>query len=211
MSRWIVASARRRGDAGVTLVELLVAMAVGSLLLVCLASVFAADLRTTTTVRDKTETTAEVRLAADVIARRLRVATPPSSTAPAFVTMTGTEVSFYASIQDPAALGNASLRAVDPPLTLVTYRYDAGSACVTESLLGADGVQRTTCLMRTTTAGGVTFSYFAEATGTTTATAAAEVRSVGIDVRATATSGGRATSSSVTSRVTCPNTVPRAA
>lgn len=205
------ASRRPRGEVGVSLVELLVAMAVGSVLLVCLASVFAADLRTTTTVRDKTTATAEVRLAADVMARRLRVATPPSSTAPAFLTMTDSQVSFYASVQDAAVLADPTLRANDPPLTLVTYRYEAASACVTETLQRAGGATSTTCLLRGTSPGQPLFTYYASATGATTTEVPADVRSVGVRVLSTVTSAGRPTTTSASSRVTCPNTVPRAA
>lgn len=193
-----------------SLVELLVAMSVGSLLLVCLASVFAADLRSTTAVRDRTTANAEVRLATDVMARRLRVATPPSSTSPAFVTMTPAEVSFHASIQDGAALSDASLRAVDPALTLVTYRYDDDEECLTETLARAT-TTRTTCLVRGTAAGQALFTYFTAASGGTTTTVPADVRSVAIDLGVTVTSAGRAVTSSASTRVSCPNTVPRAA
>lgn len=199
------------GDAGVSLVELLIAMSVASLLLICLGAVFAADLRTTTTIRDKTTVNAEVRLATDVIARRLRVATPPSSTSPAFVTTTSTEVSFHASLQDSAVLADASLRAVDPPLTLVTYRYDDGRACLTETLTRATGSTTETCLVRGTAAGQALFTYYAAASGGATTTVPADVRSVGVDLEVTATSAGRAATSSTSTRVTCPNTVPRAA
>lgn len=199
---------RRLDDEGLSLAETLVAMALASVLLLGLASMFAADLRGVTDVRDKATTNAEVRLAADVIGRRLRVATPVSSTAPAFLTTAPGEVSFTASVQDAAWLSSSGSQ--DPPLTTVTYRYDAARACLTETLAPASGPARTTCVLRGAPPGQAVFTYYTDASGSTTTSAPADVRSVGISLTSSATTSGRTAASTVTTRVTCPNTVPRA-
>ncbi|GAA2024198.1 hypothetical protein GCM10009756_13060 [Pseudokineococcus marinus] len=193
-----------------SLVELLVAMGITSVLLVALGSVFVAELRGTTEVRAKTTTNAEVRLAADVIGRRLRVATPASQTTAAFLTTTPSEVRFTASVQDAAWVADPAQAAQDPPLTTVTYRYDAALDCLTETIAPASAAARTTCLLRGTSPGQTLFTYYADSTGTATTTDPVAVRSVGLSLSSTATGTGRAFTSAVTTLVTCPNTVPRA-
>ncbi|WP_298803015.1 hypothetical protein [uncultured Pseudokineococcus sp.] len=199
-----------RGDEGVSLVELLVAMGITSVLLVAIGAVLVADLKGVTDVTAKTTANAEVRLAADVIGRRLRVATPASQTTPAFLTTTPSEVSFTASVQDAVWAADPAQAAQDPPLTTVTYRYDAVRDCLTETLAPATGAPRTTCLLRGTSSGQALFTYYADTTGTVTTTTPAAVRSVGLAVSSSATGTGRTSTSTVTTLVTCPNTVPRA-
>ncbi|WP_299036581.1 type II secretion system protein J [uncultured Pseudokineococcus sp.] len=199
-------AAASSGDRGVTLVELLVAMSCASLVLLCLASVFAADLRSTTDVRDRTTAAAEVRHAVDVMSRRLRVATPPSTGGPAFQVVEPSTVRFTASIEPPG-----SAEAVDPALTLVTYRYDADLDCLAETLSAEDGSgARTTCVMRGATSGSVVLTYFADTASGDVAPDAAAVRGVGVELTSSVVRGGRSSSSSAATRVACPNTVPRA-
>lgn len=201
---------RHGEDGGFSLVELVVAMSVASLVLISLSVVFTAALRGSVDVQDKTTTNAEVRLAADVMARRLRVATPASATSPAFLTMTPGEVSFTASIQDEIWLATPGQAAQDPPLTTVTYRLDETSGCLTETLAAAGTSPRTTCLLRGASAASTVLTYYAAASGPATTAQPAAVRSVGLTISAsTRGTTGRTATSTVSSRVVCANTVPR--
>lgn len=184
---------RPGGDAGVGLVELLVGMVVGSLVLTVLAAVYMTSLRTTAVVTAKASTTQDVALAADVIARRLRVAVPLTEAQPAVVVMEPRRVSIYAS------LAAASAPAVDPVPTLVTYQYDGPSRCLVESLVQGTGsappysytsAPRTTCLLRGDINGGAAmFKYYATAEGGSPTTSAADVRAVDVVLAVTQQSG----------------------
>lgn len=159
------------GDAGIGLVELLVAMALGSILLIALGTTFAGSLRTTSRATTQVSNTAEMRLGLDTVARHLRLAVSPSSASatlklPSFEAATPTSVRFYASLTTPGS-------DADPAPTLV--EYSVTGTCLQEArtrpVVTATGawswtdpaaVRTTTCLVRgaVTGDGGALFSYF---------------------------------------------------
>ncbi|MEQ4524253.1 MULTISPECIES: PilW family protein [Actinomycetes] len=203
-------SVDRRGDDGVTLVELVVGMALAGLLLITVAGVYTSGLRTASTVMAKTSTTADAAFATDVISRRLRVAVTPNATDAALVVAQADKLSFYASVAtSPSAT-------VDPVPTLVAYAYDASSGCLTETLTPGSGAAapytwttgaRTTCLVRGSVSGGGSsiFTYYAGATGSTTTATASAVRSVGVSLAVTQTSGAGTATTRDSTRVVLEN------
>lgn len=138
-----------RGDAGTSLAELLVVMAVSSVLLIAVGTTFANSLRLTKAVNSRTGATADARLAIDTAARRLRVAVRPTAGEdPMIVSGGATSVRFYASI---ARAGTTT--SVLP--TLIDYTIDATNSCFRESQTPA----------KATTVSGVT-TYTWPASGT---------------------------------------------
>lgn len=131
-------------EAGLTLVELLVAMALTSVVLAGLGLVFASTLRTTSKITVRSDTTFDAREAVDAMSRRVRVAYPAVAGAPAFKTATPQEMSFYASING-GATGISAAPSVNPAPTLVTYRladvnHDGrATKCLQETLVTARG------------------------------------------------------------------------
>ena len=100
-----VRRARRAGDGGVSLVELVVAMAVGSVLLLALGTVLAGTLRGSVSATQRVTSSAELRTALDTMSRRLRVAVVPIGQPTAFTTATSTSVSFYANLVPAGSTG----------------------------------------------------------------------------------------------------------
>lgn len=213
---------RRRDDAGMGLVELVVAMAVSAVVLLALGTTFDGALRTSGTATTRISNTAELRLAMDTVARRLRVAVPPRSGAAAFEEAKPRSVRFYASISTP---GDTS----DKPPVLVTYTITAN--CLQETRTTPTGTSEldwswtpgaattTTCLARgaVNADGGALFTYFpngsltAAALGDSTGVATADLSKIaGVavhgSVKASATSATPATSAST--RVTLVNVLP---
>lgn len=121
---------RRGEDRGTSLVELLVAMAISSVLLLAVGSTFVSSLRLTQGVANRTAATADARLAVDTVARRLRVAVRPAPGASAIVSASGAAVTFYASVAP-----SGTTTTVLP--TLVEYQVDPVSRCLQESLTPA--------------------------------------------------------------------------
>ena len=101
-------------DAGVGLVELVVSMAVGSVLLLALGTTFTGTVRSSASATASVTSAAELRPALDTMGRRLRVAVRPPPTEPALPAPTATSLSFYASLLPPG--GTAAL-----PPTLVAW------------------------------------------------------------------------------------------
>lgn len=213
---------RRRGDAGTSLVELAVAVAVGSVVLLALGTTFGGSLRTSGTATTRIANTAELRLGLDTVARRLRVAVPPRTGGVAFLEAKPRSVRFYASISTP---GDPS----DKPPVLVEYAITAG--CLQEKRTTPTGTSElnwswspgaattTTCLARgaVNADGGALFGYFtsgstgAPALGDSTGVASADlpkIVSVAVagSVKATATSATPATRAST--RVALVNLLP---
>lgn len=153
-------------DAGMSLIELLVAMVVSALLLGAVSTVFVGTLRGTRTVNTKTSTGADVRLATEAMTRTLKVATKPYGEAAAFVSASSTGMSFYALLNR-----TGSQSASEPIPTLVTYSY--ASNCLTEYQTPGSAVasppaggpyyswpvsaRRSKCLLRSTTSPAFTF------------------------------------------------------
>lgn len=218
-------STRRRADAGYSLPELLVAMAITSVLLALVAGVFLSDLRTTTRISAKVDSTADARLVADTMARRLRMAvsTDPNRTTPPFSTpLRGDGVTFVASIAGGAVGGPAPGEA-NPKLTQVQYavvpvmRDGVTTSCVRETLTpgtstqapitfpAAGAVSRCLAFGAVNADGQPLLTYFTSGTGTDATTSAGAVRSVRVSVVITSTRGDQRASTTATTRVSLPN------
>lgn len=156
--------ARPEGDRGVSLVELAVAMAVGSVLLLALGTVLAGTLRGSVAATERVTSSAELRTALDTMARRLRLAVLPVGQPAAFTSATSTSVSFYANLVPP---GSTGCPAVAPETGTVAcppsrVEYAVAGECLWETRTTPTGtaatgwswdttsgaVQSTTCLAR---------------------------------------------------------------
>jgi Tfp pilus assembly protein PilW len=152
-----------------TLVELLVAMAVGTVLLAGVGTVFVATLTGVRTTNVKTSTGADVRLAIEAMTRTLKVADVPYGEDAAFVSASTSAMSFYALLNRSGAASTA-----EPIPTLIQYSWSASTKCLTEKQTAGTAIAapatggpyydwttaptQTKCLLRTTTA--PTFTYF---------------------------------------------------
>ena len=125
-------------DAGMSLTELLVVSIVSGILLTAVGVLFSGGLRASQTASTHVAATAEGRLAADAVARRLRVAIRPTGAASVFVEAGASKVTFYASLSEPGVLA--------PSPTLVSYSVASG--CLIETITPASGPVRSTCLAR---------------------------------------------------------------
>jgi prepilin-type N-terminal cleavage/methylation domain-containing protein len=158
-------------DRGVSLVELVVAMAIGSILLTAVATVFIGTLRAVRTTTVKTATAADTRLGVEAMTRTLRVAVQPAGTDAAIVSASPTAVTFYTLI-------NRTGVTTQPAPTLVEYGWDG--TCVTEAQTPArtltsppaagpfyawDTGRRSKCLFRTSVA--PQFTYYGDGSTTT--------------------------------------------
>jgi prepilin-type N-terminal cleavage/methylation domain-containing protein len=209
-------------DEGMTLIELVVAMAVGSVLLAGVGSVFVGMLQGSKTVTVKTSTGADVRIATEAMSRTLRVAAVPG-TGSAFGAANTTSMTFYALLNRTATQST-----VQPNPTMVVYTYNSTTKCLTESMTPGVAIvapvaggpsftwaataTRTKCLLRTATA--PTFSYYSSGVLTatpmnaTTGLTAAErlsVRSVGIHLVATDPQNDTITGVQADTRITLEN------
>jgi prepilin-type N-terminal cleavage/methylation domain-containing protein len=160
-------------DRGISLVELLVAMMVGSILLAGVATVFIGTLRAVRTVNVKTASAADVRLGMESMSRTLRVAVQPAGTDAAVVSATSSSVSFYALLNRTGAAATAQ-----PTPTLVEYAWNG--TCVTEAQTPArtvtsppatgpfyawDTGRQSRCVFRTAVA--PVFTYYGDGVTTT--------------------------------------------
>ena len=126
-------------DAGMSLAELLVVTLVSSILLTVVAVTTSSSLKASRSGTAQVAATAEARLAADVLARRLRVAVRPAGAPSVFLEAGASRVTFYASLSDPAA--------PVPQPSLVSYSVAGG--CLVETIDPAGpGPVRSTCLAR---------------------------------------------------------------
>lgn len=197
---------RRRGQqgmTGMTLIELLVAMSVGSVVLAGVAAVFVATLRGVTTTNVKASTGADVRVAIEAMTRTIKVAEVPNGEAAAFRSASTNGLAFYALLN---RTGTASV--AQPVPTLVEYSWSATTKCLSEAQTpGASIVTPnvggpyyqwlstatvTRCLLRTTTAPVFTYypsgdpdSVVALPTGSLSTANLALVRGIGLYITAT--------------------------
>jgi prepilin-type N-terminal cleavage/methylation domain-containing protein len=147
-------------DAGMTLVELLVAMFVTSILLAGLATVFTGTLGAVRTVNVKTSTTADGRIAMEAMTRTIRVAYQPSDQSSALILATSSKLSFY------ALLNRTGVNTAIPLTSLIEYDWDG--TCITEAqtpgrtnsagVVVWDTGRVSKCLARTSVA--PTFAYY---------------------------------------------------
>ncbi|MBT0768951.1 prepilin-type N-terminal cleavage/methylation domain-containing protein [Kineosporia sp. J2-2] len=212
-----------RNDRGLTLVELMVAMGIASVLLVAIGVVFISSTRGVSTLNVKTATTADARITMEAMTRTLRVAFKPAHEAAAFTVADTSELSFYALIYRDATSTTATSTATPDP-TLVRYSYDTTSKCVNQTLTTAlvDATTkamswpttraRTTCLARTTTApvfiyyrSGSATASMAGSTGQVATADLPDVASVAITVTAQDPAQPQAGSVPLIDRVTLGN------
>ena len=155
MTAWVRARVRgRTSDAGVTIVELAVVMLVSSIVLAALGVTFASSLRASRSATSRTSSTAEARLAVDVMAQRLRVATRNVSGQPIVTEATSGAVTFWASLTPTGTTPGATV----PAPSSVRYRVDPVQQCLLETVTPAGGAARSRCLAFGT--GTLTLSYY---------------------------------------------------
>lgn len=152
---------RTHADAGFGLPELLVSMAVFSVVLVAVSAVFASVLDTSRIASAKTMTTADARIAMEAITRSLRVAVVPPGEVSAITVAEPNRIEFFSSLARGAGQNSTYP-------TRVTYSYSAATGCVNETQTNATGpvsgpftwtgVPRTKCLIRTSAP--PVFTYF---------------------------------------------------
>jgi hypothetical protein len=160
----------RTGDGGVTLVELAVASAIGSLLLAVVATLVTGALHSIDVLTVRSGTVGDARIALESMSRNIRVAVQPPGAAAPIVSASATELSFWALLAHDGSSTDAP-----PAPTFVTYRYDGH--CLTQSFTPAPSgtVTVTTpavtapagCLLRTTRP--PIFGYYAAGDSTATA------------------------------------------
>ena len=159
------------GDAsGFSLAELLVTMMVGSIVLIAVGVTFTGTLRGARGATVRISSTAEARLAMDVMERRLRVAVRPVGSTSVFVSATRRSARFYASLAKAGVTTEVEPSLVD---------YAISGSCLNESITPAvvtvtAGVKsytwpssgtRTSCLARgVINATTDLFSFYTEAT-----------------------------------------------
>ena len=161
------AQARRQDDTGLSLVELLVAMFVASILLAGVATVFTGTLRAVRTVNVKTSTSADGRIAMEAMTRTIRVAFQPSNQTTAIASATANTLTFYSLIN------RTGVNTAIPLPSFIEYGWDG--TCITEAqtpgVTNAAGVlvwdtgRVSKCLARTSVA--PVFNYYTTGSGTT--------------------------------------------
>jgi type II secretory pathway pseudopilin PulG len=159
-------------DAGVGLAELLVTMALLSVVLAAVATVYTGALRATRVVTVRTSTSADARIAMEAMTRSLRVAVRPKGEAAALTLAQAGTVTFYAQL-------NRTGGATEPLPTKVEYSYDG--TCIYEATTPArvlsspppsgpfyawDTGRVSKCLVRTTQAPAFAYYTSGDLTGT---------------------------------------------
>lgn len=216
-------SATRSGDAGIGLPELLVSVVLAGIVLLALGTTFAGSLRTSSAATSRIATTADLRLAMDTVARRLRMAVSPTPGVSAFEVADPRTVRFFAAMNKPGT------DAVQPP-TLVQYAITPD--CLEERRVQPTGSADTgwtwaspstvapTCLARASVNadGGPLFTYFPSGSVTavalstpTTGVAAADltkIRSVELTMGLKAPAGP-VPATAASTRVTLVNLLPK--
>jgi prepilin-type N-terminal cleavage/methylation domain-containing protein len=125
-------------ERGFSLPELLVTMLIGSVVLLAVATTFVGTLKGSRGATSRISNTSEIRLAMDVMERRLRVAVR-SPAGSVFTVAKPKKVSFWASLAP-------GVDTADVQPSLVTYEVLSG--CLQESIAPPTGSTRTTCLAR---------------------------------------------------------------
>jgi Tfp pilus assembly protein PilW len=163
-----------------SLMELIIAMSVASIVLLGVGTLFVSSLRQNRTVMAKTTTTADARIGMEAMTRDIRVAVVPSGGTSPFNSPVGTPVS-SSRISVYSSLG-AVTGTTDPQPTLVTFYYDATKKCLVRELTPASGSLTWTCIARGTinASGDPLFTYYplaADGTVSTTAYAPSAITS----------------------------------
>lgn len=157
----------RRNDAGVSLVELVVTMAVGSIVLAAVGTVFVGVMRTVSTVNATTNDTGDARIGMEALTRGLRTAIRPKGEEAAVLVAKPNEVQVYSSLNRPGTPTN------DPIPTKISFFWDSTTHCLNQQSVpgtantGSDyashpyvwtSAPSTVCLLRTTVPPA--FQYF---------------------------------------------------
>jgi len=161
----------RPDDAGLTLIELSVAMMIFAVIATVVGVVTIGSLRASRTVTTRVNSTSDARLAMESVTRTLRVAVKPERESSAITLATPAAVTFYALI-------NRTSSTATPLPTKVEYYRDATSHCLMQALTPArtlipatatdplyawDTGRSEKCIVRTTQDPGASdpwFSYF---------------------------------------------------
>jgi prepilin-type N-terminal cleavage/methylation domain-containing protein len=158
---------RAKDDAGLTLVELVVTMAVGSIVLAAVGVVFVGVMRTVSTVNTTTNVTADARIGMESLTRGLRTAVKPKGENSAVLVAKPDEVQVYSSLNRP---GDPT---TDPIPTKVSFSWSSTTKCLNQTTVkgaantGSDNATRpfvwtatpeTKCVLRTSSS--PSFEYF---------------------------------------------------
>ncbi|NHC46015.1 PulJ/GspJ family protein [Motilibacter aurantiacus] len=224
MSSEFLARLRRRsvrGDAGITLTELIVAMFVGSIVLSGVAALTISTQKSVSQAMARAGATADVRTALAYMSRRLRVAVPPGGgTAGAFEAAGPRSVTFYASLVAPGSTGT-------PAPTKIEFYVDTAAGCLVEARTAAVGAgapytwpssgRRTTCIAlgSINPAGQRLFTFYAtpgattplatDASGAVTARDLPAIESVAVDLAVAPTKPAGTAPSQARTRLTLTN------
>ncbi|MFZ0158442.1 MAG: prepilin-type N-terminal cleavage/methylation domain-containing protein [Kineosporiaceae bacterium] len=120
--------AARRDQAGLTAIELVVAAAIGSIVLAGVATVMVATSRLSNNTLTRTANSRAVRSAAEVVTTSLRVGTRPTGEIAAVVDARPNEVTFYALLNRSGVAATA-----DVAPTRVRYWWDSTTKCLTQT------------------------------------------------------------------------------
>lgn len=126
----ILRGAARSADAGMTLIELLVAMVISTILIIMVSQVTMMSFRTARFASTKIFATAQSRTAMERMMKLLRVAVVPSGLTGAFVSASYDSVRFYTALKTDST-------ANDPLPTYVEYYWDPTTTCLTEAMTPA--------------------------------------------------------------------------
>jgi Tfp pilus assembly protein PilW len=119
-----------------TLAETLVAMAIASIVMVAIGTLFVSSMRENRTVIGKTTSTADASNGMEALTRALRVATVPPGQPAAIISATTTSLSFYSSQGTTTATA-------DPQASLVTFTVDTTRKCLYREITPATVVGTT--------------------------------------------------------------------
>ena len=99
---------RLRHESGVTLVELMVAMMIGTMTILAVYGVLDTSIKQSTQIAGRVNATQRGRIAMDTITRQLRSQVCYSSTVPALVSGTDTAVKFHVDLTDGSEADRAA-------------------------------------------------------------------------------------------------------
>jgi len=119
-----------RRDAGLTLIEMVVALALSSMLIILLGSVTMTTMRSARFAMTKSQGTAEARSTMERMSRMLRLAVVPTQLTSAFTWASPDAVRFYAAVKTDTTPN-------DPLPTYVEYYWDSTTKCLTEAITPA--------------------------------------------------------------------------
>jgi len=161
-----------RADAGMSLVELSVAMLITGVLLAAVAAVTIGTLKAARVVNVKVSTAADARIGMETVSRTLRTATVPTGVTSAVTTANTNAITFYSTIN------RANSLTVSGELipTLIEYYYTGGclmeaqtpARVVSTGVYAWDTGRVAKCVLRTTQA--PTFSYYTSGSASTALT-----------------------------------------